>query len=156
MTNWVEKGSTPPPDQFVPDPHTGDIVNSCALARSAAAPAAGGSTPAAGHRLRPRVTLRVSPRRDRRAPYRFRISGRVLLPGGVTRAQACGSGTVSLKLRSRNRTAAAKRAKVGAKCRFRTRFTLKALRRGRPLVKARFNGNRALLPATARRRARIG
>ncbi|MEA2466303.1 MAG: hypothetical protein QOJ57_429, partial [Thermoleophilaceae bacterium] len=156
MTAWVEKGSAPPPDQFVPDPHTGDVVNGCELARTPAVPAAGGSTPAAGHRLKPRVSLRVSPRRDRRAPYRFRVSGRVLLPRGVTRAQACGAGTVSLKVRSGRRTVAAKRAKVGPRCRFRARFAIKALRRGRPLFGARFNGNRALVPATTRRRVRVG
>lgn len=155
MTDWVEKGSAPPPDQFVPDPHTGDVVNGCDLARSSAAPAAGGSTPGAGHRLKPRVSLRVTPRRDRRAPYRFRVAGRVLLPRGVTRAQACGSGTISLKVRSGGRTVARKRMKVGSKCRFRTRITFK-LRYGRTLFNARFNGNRALVSASARARVRAG
>jgi fermentation-respiration switch protein FrsA (DUF1100 family) len=33
MTQWVERGTAPPPSQLVPDPHAGDVVNQCALAR---------------------------------------------------------------------------------------------------------------------------
>jgi hypothetical protein len=156
---WVENGTAPPPDQLVPDRRGGDIVNRCGLARSGAAPAAGGATPAGGRRLKPRVSLRIAPRRDRRPPYRFRIAGRVRLPRGVTRGEACGTGTVSLDVRSRGRSVARGRVRLGARCRFRTRTRLArrpALARRRPLVTARFNGNRALLPAAARRRVRVG
>jgi hypothetical protein len=159
LTKWVERGSAPPPDQFVPDPHRGDIVNTCALATTRSAPAAGGSTPAVGHRLKPRLRLRVSPRRDRRAPYRFRISGRVVLPRGVTRKQACGSGTVSLKARSDGRTVARKGMRLNSKCAFGSRIRI--LRRRldddkRLVFVARFSGNRALVAAAARATARVG
>ncbi|MEA2254853.1 MAG: hypothetical protein QOG35_898, partial [Solirubrobacteraceae bacterium] len=33
MTQWVERGTAPPPSQLVPDPHAGDVVNQCTLAR---------------------------------------------------------------------------------------------------------------------------
>jgi hypothetical protein len=137
LTAWVEKGTPPPPDQLVPDQRQGDVVNSCALARGAAAPAAGGSTPAAGHRLKPRVVLRAS---------RFKVSGRIVLPRGVTRAGACGSGTVSVTFRH-----ATKVAKVRRRCHFRARFRSNSPRCGHWVVRARFNGNRALLPVVARR-----
>jgi hypothetical protein len=153
MTDWVEKGSAPPPDQFVPDPHTGDVVNGCTLARSNAAPAAGGSTPAVGHRLEPRLTLTVAPRRDRRPPYRFRVSGRVVLPHGATRAEACGNGTVSVKVRT---TGVSRRPPLGAKCRFRAKLRLGSRAHRRLRLTARFNGNRALVPASAHRRLRAG
>jgi hypothetical protein len=157
LERWVEDGSAPPPSQFVPDPHKGDIVNRCAFARTGV-PGAGGSTPAAGRRLKPKLRLRVSPHRDRRAPFRFRIAGRVILPRGVTRAQACGSGTVSLKARSGRRTVARKRLRLSGKCAFRWRVTLRTERlhdRKRVAFLARFTGNRALLPAGARAHVRV-
>jgi hypothetical protein len=157
LTRWVEDGTAPPPSQFLPDPHQGDIVNRCDLARTGV-PSIGGSTPAVGHRLKPKLRLRVTPRRDRRAPYRFRLTGRVLLPAGVTRAQACGSGSVSVRVRSRRRTVARRRARVGSKCRFRARLTIRASRlhgRKRLVFVATFNGNRALVSARGRARARV-
>jgi hypothetical protein len=159
LTSWVEHGSAPPPSQFVPDSHKGDIVNTCGLAQTTAAPAPGGTTPAVGHRVRPHLRLRVSPARDRRAPYRFRISGRVILPRGVTRAGACGSGTLSLKATSRGRTVARRRVRLGSRCRFHARIAIAPRRlhaRGRLLLLARFNGNRALKTAHARARVRAG
>jgi hypothetical protein len=146
MTRWVEAGTAPPPSQFVPDPHKGDIVNECGLSRSGSAPAPGGSTPAAGHRLTPRLRLRVARRR-----HRYRLSGRVVLPRGVTRDQACGSGTVTVTARSHGRTVARRRARLRANCTFRTRAISRSARqRQRMLFKARFAGNRALRPARAR------
>jgi hypothetical protein len=156
MTSWVENGSAPPPSQFLPDTHQGDIVNRCALARTSGAPSPGGSTPAAGHRVKPRVRLRVSPRRDRNAPYRFRISGRLILPRGVTRAQACGSGAVSVKARAGRRTVARKRVRLSSKCRFRERITIRLHRPRRLLLVATFDGNRALTSARARARVLVG
>jgi hypothetical protein len=102
------------------------------------------------------VTLRPSPRRDRRAPYRFLISGRVLLPSGVTRAQACGSGTVSMRARAGRRTVARRRVRLDARCRFRSRVTIRLREEGRVLFLATFNGNRALMSAGARARVRVG
>jgi hypothetical protein len=160
LTKWVEDGTAPPPSQFVADTHKGDIVNECGLASSAAVPAPGGSTPAGGKRLKPRVRVAVSPRRDRRAPYRFRTSGRLLLPAGVTRAEACGNGTVTVVARSRGRSVASKQARLGARCKFSTRIAFRARPRPyvrrRVLVRARFNGNRALLPARTWARAGAG
>jgi hypothetical protein len=159
LTGWVEGGSAPPPSQFVPDPHKGDIVNTCELARSGAAAAPGGSTPASGRRVKPRLRVRVSPRRDRRAPYRFRLSGRVILPPGVTRVEACGSGTVSVRARSGHRTVARKLVRLSSRCRFGARMTISSRRlrgRRRLLFVARFNGNRALVAARGRARGRAG
>ena len=158
LERWVEKGAAPPPSQFVPDTRTGDVVNQCALAR-VDVPGPGGSTPAAGHRLKPKLRLRVRPRRDRRRPYRFRVTGRLVLPRGVTRARACGNGTVTVRARSGGRTVARRRARVGSRCRFRTRLTVRARRlrgRRRVAIVARFNGNRALVPARARGGVRAG
>jgi hypothetical protein len=158
LTSWVENGSAPPPSQFLPDPHKGDIVNTCAFAR-AAVQAPGGSTPAAGHRLRPRVSMSVSPRRDREGPYRFRVSGQLILPKGTTRAQACGRGTVTVSANAGSRVLVRRVAPLDAKCRFGLRVKIRERQVGDPrtvLLAARFNGNRALVPAAAKRRARVG
>jgi hypothetical protein len=158
LATWVEHGSAPPPSQFVADPHRGDIVNTCGLARTNP-PAPGGSTPAAGHRLKPRLRLRVSPRRDRNAPHRFRVFGQVILPKGVTRAQACGRGTVSVKARSGGRTVARRGMRLNSKCRFGSRITIRRSRlhgHKRVTLVARFSGNRALVSAGARARVRVG
>jgi hypothetical protein len=150
LTGWVESRATPPPSQFVPDPHQGDVVNDCALARGGAAPAPGGSTPAAGHRVTPRLRLRVVRRHSR-----FRITGRVVLPRGVTRKQACGSGVVTIRARAKGRTAARRRARLKANCTYGARMSArtKGLRgRRHVLFTARFAGNRALRPARAKTR----
>jgi hypothetical protein len=158
LTSWIEKGAAPPPSQFVPDPHQGDIVNSCAFAR-ASAPAPGGSTPAAGHRVKPKLRLSVSPRRDRHGPYSFRLSGRVILPRGVTRAQGCGEGTVSITAGSGRRTLARRTVRLNSSCRFGSRVKLSARRvgdRDRLLFVATFHGNRALVAARGRTSAGVG
>ncbi len=124
-----------------------------------AAPTAGRSPLA--RRARPRsVSLAVSPRRDRRAPYRFRSSGRVALPHGLTRRQACGAGTVAVQVKAGRRTVSARRAHVRADCTYRSTVAFRARRRlgrGRLTVRARFSGNRVLLARHARaRRVRAG
>jgi len=93
----------------------------------------------------PRLLVRVARARDRRAPYRFSVSGRLVLPRGVTRAQGC-RGTVALRLGAVSRT-----ARVGARCTFTARLTLP--RRGRARLRVSFRGTAALAPVPARTRA---
>jgi predicted esterase len=159
MEQWVEKGTAPPPSQFVPDAHTGDLPNQCTLARGAdaigagPAPAAGGPARSSAARVRPRgVSARVS----RRAAYRFRTSGRVLLPTGVTRAQACGSGVVSVQVKRGRRGLSTRRGTLRRDCTFASTIAFRARRLlGHPRLRfvVRFHGNRALLAASARSRS---
>jgi predicted esterase len=148
LERWVEHGSAPPPSQFVPDVRTGDVVNNCALASTGAG--AGPAVPVA-RRLKPRgVRLRVTPARDRRPPFVFRVRGRVLLPRGLKPARACGSGVVLVRVLRGRRTVATRRPAVTRTCAFHTAVRLGA-RRGRLRIKAKFFGNRALHSAAARR-----
>jgi hypothetical protein len=141
LEGWIEHGSAPPPSQFVPDVRRGDVVNECSLARTG--PGIGPDVPVA-RRLKPRgLRLRILPRRDRRAPFRFRVRGRVLLPRSVKPANACGSGSVLVSLRSGRRTIATRRPGVGRQCAFRTAVHLGAARR-RLRFRATFLGNRVL------------
>src|SRR4051812_10824703 len=66
------------------------------------------------------VSIRVAPRRDRRKPYRFTVSGRVLLPKGIRRQAACDGGKVLVTVRRGKRSVARKRTPVDFLCRFRT------------------------------------
>ena len=52
-------------------------------------PAPGGVPPGRARKPKPALTLRVSPARDRRAPYRFRVSGRLVPPDFITLDRAC-------------------------------------------------------------------
>ena len=156
LERWIEAGRQPPPSQLVPDPHAGDVVNTCALSSSAGAPAPTGGPPAAARRAVPRgLTARVRPRRDRRAPYRFRTRGRLLLPAGVTPAQGCGSGTVTVRFRTGRRTVSRRVVRLRRDCTYRSRVRFRSrarLGRGRLRVLARFSGNRALTAKRARPR----
>ena len=148
---WVEQGAAPPASQLVPDPN-GDVVNSCPLALGRRA--RGGPTVPGGRARRPRGRLHVtvSPRRDRRRPFRFRTRGRLLRPAGVSAAAGC-RGTVTVQVKAGRRTISARRARVGRACRFSSRVTFRRaarLGRGRLKFVVRFSGNRAVAPGSAR------
>jgi hypothetical protein len=150
---WVERRSSPPASQFVPDPHSAGSVNACDLPRGPTIPGAGPAATSSPVRRKPRgVRMRVSPRRDRRAPFRFVVSGRILLPRGEQRTTACGSGTVVLRVTRARRALATRRAHLDRRCSFRASVSFRSARRlrGRLSFVARFYGNRALTGVRAR------
>ena len=152
LERWVEQGAKPPDSQYVRKPGVGDVVNSCELAPAASG--GGGPTVPGGQTRRPRGRLRVtvSPRRDRRRPYRFRTRGRLLRPAGVTPAAGC-RGTVTVQVKAGRRTISARRARLRRTCRFGSRVTFRRparLGRGRLKFVVRFSGNRAVAPGSAR------
>jgi len=105
-------------------------------------------------RFTPRLTAGTTPRRDRKAPYRFRTRGRVALPSGVTRGQACGKGRVAIQIKAQKRTISTRRTTLAANCTFSSQVTFRLPRRVRPgalQVSARFLGNDVLLPRSAPR-----
>ncbi len=100
------------------------------------------------------LTLRAKPRRDRRPPFRFTLSGRVRIPGGVSAAAVCG-GRVRLVLRKGRRTVARGTARVTRRCTYRKRITIRGTRRtgrerARLRVTARYGGNASLSSAPRR------
>jgi DNA-binding beta-propeller fold protein YncE len=91
------------------------------------------------------LRLRVSPRRDRRAPYRFTVTGRLARPSGVSAADGC-RGRVSVHVGRRERVTGLRR-----RCTLRVTVRLpRSTRRGRLRVRATFTGNAALAPRSAR------
>jgi YVTN family beta-propeller protein len=107
----------------------------------------------AARRLRPRsLSLQARPARDRRAPFQFRLSGRLGMPEGTRGVIGC-SGTVRLAVHRGPREIARARAPLrtrrGACVYARTvRVPVRAvrgLRTGRLKASARFLGNATLL-----------
>jgi hypothetical protein len=102
----------------------------------------------------------VRPARDRRAPYRFRVTGGIQLPRVVTAAQACTTGFVSVQVKRGKRTISTRRVRIRRTCGFSSTVTFRNRRRvgtGRLSVTVRWLGNAVLAPRTAQRvRVRAG
>ncbi|MDP9385482.1 MAG: Ig-like domain-containing protein [Actinomycetota bacterium] len=102
------------------------------------------------------VSTRTTPSRDRRAPYRFRTTGRVVVPGAVSGAAGCDKGVVTVRVKAGRKTISTRRATLRSDCTFastvsfrnRGRFT----RSGRLRFLARFTGNDVLTARSARSR----
>jgi hypothetical protein len=113
--------------------------------------------PAGSHRLKVKLVLRVRPKRDRSLPYRYTVTGRVVLPKKSSKAALCGKGgKVSMRLRRGAKTLSARSKTLGKSCRVRIRIKLPASKmdKGRPAtvkLSARFAGNSRLRSATAKR-----
>ncbi len=101
--------------------------------------------PTAFPRVNPRgLTLRVRKDRPTRRSLRLRSNGRVLLPAGLTAAQACTFGFVAVQLKANGKTVSTRITQIRRNCRYTSSVTFNALSRirGRTLtVRARFFGN---------------
>lgn len=100
------------------------------------------------------ITVRVTPKRDRRRPYRYTTKGKIKLPAGVTAGDGC-AGKVSVQVKRGKKTVSTRRAKVTKKCTFRSRVKFTSKRRlgggGKLKFTVRFLGNVKLLPKRAAR-----
>ncbi|HEX2084623.1 MAG TPA: alpha/beta fold hydrolase [Solirubrobacteraceae bacterium] len=118
-------------------------------------PAASAASPIV--RVPPALAVRVVPRRDRRAPFRFATRGRVVPPRGV----ACGGGVVAVQVKQRGQTISTRRVRVRPDCSFAASVTFAragaaSVHRGPLAFHARFGGDDVLTPAAAVRRGRAG
>jgi hypothetical protein len=106
-------------------------------------------------RFVPQISRTASPARDRRAPYRFRTSGRLVLPQGVTAAAGCAAtGFVTVQVKRGARTISNRRAALGRDCRFSSAVAFRDRRRlgsGRLQITVRWLGNSVLAPRAAGR-----
>jgi hypothetical protein len=92
-----------------------------------------------------RMVLRVTPHRDRAAPYRFAFRGTLTMPSGITRAQGC-SGLMSIVIRNGHKTLSTVRAGVTKTCGYAKIVALPKGSRGshRLTATVSFGGNRLL------------
>ena len=101
-------------------------------------------------RFLPTITSKVSPKRDRTAPYTFTTTGTVTLPATVSPELGC-TGTVTVQIKVRSRTVSTRRAKLSKSCTYRSKVAFGSrLRAKRLKVTARFLGNAVVLPRTAK------
>lgn len=104
-------------------------------------------------RFDPRLTAATTPKRDRKRPYRFTTSGSVLLPTGVTPAQACAAGgSVTVEFRAA-KLRLPQTATLRPDCSYRAAIAFpsrRSLGRGRLSVSTKFGGNEVLGTAKAR------
>jgi hypothetical protein len=97
----------------------------------------------------PAVTSRVTPARDRRPPFRFRVRGKVIRPAGVSRSRGC-RGRVAIRFKAGRNTLRLRRPRLNRNCRYRSRVRVAMRKRPRTLkVVVRFRGNSALRPRSA-------
>jgi hypothetical protein len=100
-------------------------------------------------------TAKAAHARDRHAPYRFAFSGRLAPPAGIPPAEACRGGLTVQVVRGAKAISSRDRS-VKPDCIWRSTVTF-ARRSGRLIVMARFHGNDALAPRSAKRfRIRAG
>lgn len=111
-----------------------------------------------GRRFAPSAALvRLKPRRDKRAPFRFRVVGAVAPPAGLSSRDACGSsvGFVEVTIKRRRLALATRRVELRPDCSFSSAVTFGSRRRiGRRVrhlrFTARFLGNAVLEPVVFR------
>ena len=99
------------------------------------------------------LSRKASPRRDRKAPFRYVFSGRVGLPSGVQAADGC-SGSVAIQVKNGRRTVTSTRANLSRSCAYRKVVSLSARRlratRGKLKATITFRGNGVLTSRRAR------
>ncbi|MEJ7787616.1 MAG: IPT/TIG domain-containing protein, partial [Solirubrobacteraceae bacterium] len=110
------------------------------------------SKPAAVARRRGRLSARLRPTRDLRAPFVFRLTGKLTLPRGVPASVGC-RGRVTVRVQRGLRTIATRRPSLTRACTYRVRVSFAKRRPLRSATRlrfrARFGGNPRVLPTTA-------
>lgn len=94
--------------------------------------------------------------RTKKGQYRFRFSGRLALPSGVT-TSACraGNGTVTVQIKAGANTISTRRVKLDRNCKYAVRINFRSAKRfgkrSRLAVVTKWSGNRVLGPKPAKR-----
>jgi Ca2+-binding RTX toxin-like protein len=104
----------------------------------------------------PDLELSVRPSRDRRTPFRFRLTGQLKRPSTVAPSQGC-SGDVTVTAKAGSRTATTRRVKLTRTCNYSLTLSYNKRPASRLRVTARFAGNEVLASKTSRTRTiRLG
>jgi len=108
-------------------------------------------------KLKPRLTAKAKPKRDRKKPFVFKVSGQLKRPSRVSRSAGC-KGTVVIKAKKGKKTIAKRRTGIKSTCKYKARVKLRksAGRRGKVKFQVRFLGNNLLTGAKARTSTKYG
>jgi hypothetical protein len=101
----------------------------------------------------PVLTAKTTPTRDKKRPYRYATSGTLVLPAGVTPAQACGSGGVVGVEFAAGKLKLPTTAALKPDCTYKTSIAFPSRRplgRGRLTVRTSFAGNSVVGAAKAK------
>jgi hypothetical protein len=102
------------------------------------------------------LSLSLRPGRDRRAPYAFRLSGRVSRPALVSPSQGC-SGTVTITAKRRTKVVSTRRGSRSRNCEYVAIFRFRTRVASRLRFQAKFGGNAVLSTVSSKTRtARLG
>lgn len=116
---------------------------------------AGTTAPApAPAKVRPTLTLKVTPARDKKAPFTFTAKGTLKLPAGTAKS-ACKGGKVQVQVKRGKKALSTRTVSVSSSCTFTSRATVKT-KGGKLTVTARFLGTSRLLRVTKSASARVG
>jgi hypothetical protein len=96
-------------------------------------------------KIKPSLSLKVKPKRDKKKPYKFTASGKLNRKGAAK--SAC-KGKVTITFKKGKKTVKSGKATVKSSCKYSKKFTVK--KRGKLKVSAKFGGNTLLKTATAK------
>lgn len=116
-----------------------------------------GPPPGGVGKVRPGLSLKVKPKRDRAKPFRFTASGKVNRKRAA-KGPAC-RGRVKITVKKGKKTLANKTARVKGNCSYKAKVKLsnkKAGRKGTAKFTARFGGNSVLKAKSAKKSAKYG
>ena len=139
-TNWTAHVN------LTPGPHT--------LSATMTSKAAGKATTSevVTYRARPAgLTLKAKPQHDGKAPYRYKLSGRLELPTGAVGASAC-NGKVMITVEHGHKSLTTRKVSIGSSCTYSTKVSYSGKRlkgKGKLSIAARFLGNGELSARTA-------
>jgi hypothetical protein len=88
----------------------------------------------------PSLGLLLKPSRDKKAPYSFKASGRLLRPNTVSPSQGC-SGEVTITAKSGTKTVKIQRTKLSRVCEYKVTLKFGSRKPGKLRLIARFGGN---------------
>lgn len=95
------------------------------------------------------LTLKLNPTRDTRAPYRFRVTGNLMLPPTVSRTQGCQGSEVAIIVKAGRKIVATRRLTLSRVCGYQRRIDFSRRPGTRPRFTAKFLGNDVVQPISA-------
>ena len=103
-------------------------------------------------KVRPKLTIKATPKHDKRAPFKFAFSGTLKPPTGVSKAAGC-KGTVTITVKRGSKTVKSGKAKVSSSCKYKKTLTLSTTKlsksgKGKLRASGHFGGNTVLLTAS--------
>jgi hypothetical protein len=97
----------------------------------------------------PAVTSTVTPARDRRAPFKYKVRGKLIRPPSVSPSRGC-RGSVTIRFKAGRKLVLLRRARVKGTCRYGVRVRVRLRAHPRILrVSVRFGGNTVLKARSA-------